>query len=455
MITTEEAEAIGWEGGEVAPDGTQFFFVVDEAGVTKNFGFDPEGNFFWLPDTLPPAQVEEPPFPPETPPPPIVEPPVPTWPIFTPPPEPPIEPPAPQIPYTPEPIPLPPVTVTPNPSVDTEGTPANTSPIMSTTAHSLIDEAGWEILWDTDNATGGTVDGSVRLGRPPVTHSDIDTAGNEHLWETAFDGSGIYNLRFGRMDIYGNGTNRPNPAPVNPSTGEVDRSKPAIQVGVAFDGSPVWQIQDRVGTIVQWVLRNGVAVYDAEHPSTYGAMIETNNTRAPAGNSNQQGGGGGGGVVDLSQPQIQVGTTAGGQPVYQLVDRLGVVQQWFLTAAGITDLHQVPTYRVMHHTAATDNAGASASLAKPVIQVWTTAMGYPVKQLVDEAGVALQWIERPGNDDRRTVPHYGTLVHTALTDEQPGGGQIPTTPAKNNSSMWLGIAAVAGIGLIVLRRRAA
>ncbi len=336
---------------------------------------------------------------------------------------------------------------------------------------SLIDEAGWEVLWTIDADTGQIVT-QPHYGRPPISRNDIDAVGNEHLWETAWDGSGIYNFRWGRMNVYGNGTNQPTGSTPGGGGGGsnnppavVDHSKPTIQVGTTRMGQPVLQLTDRDGVVKQWFVLNG-STTDLTNANTYGVMVHTAATEyvAPPAPT------GGGGTVthpgdgtSLERPTKQVGTTAGGIPVMQLVDAAGVVKQWFITNAGLMDLVNAQTYGVLFHTAATDAIPqVSQPLSKPTIQIGTTAHGDPIKQLVDEAGTVKQWVVINGQTaDLVNAQTYGVIFHTATTDQPLVDGtggtttHVPITDTAGgmSSSAMLGLAAIAGVGLVLFLNR--
>lgn len=158
------------------------------------------------------------------------------------------------------------------------------------------------------------------------------------------------------------------------------------------------------------------------------------------------GGGGGGGAVtqtpaSLSRPTIQVGATATGLPVKQLVDEAGTALQWIEAGNQTFDLRIVPTYGALLHTAATDAGAAPAApadLSKPTIQVGSTPAGLPIYQLVDEVGSVKQWIIDPGPPSRIVnlidVATYGVLTHTAATDQAVTVLPQNNPPATEKSS---------------------
>ncbi len=145
-----------------------------------------------------------------------------------------------------------------------------------------------------------------------------------------------------------------------PPATTISLAKPTIQVGTTPAGLAVMQLVDAVGVVKQWIV-NGNAIMDLVNAATYGVLFHTAATDAPVQNSGNgvPTGGGQPPAQSLEKPQIQVGTTSAGWPIYQIVDAAGVVKQWIIDPgppSRIVDLVNVPNYGVLFHDSVTDAA---------------------------------------------------------------------------------------------------
>jgi len=180
-----------------------------------------------------------------------------------------------------------------------------------------------------------------------------------------------------------------NPPPSSQSNGQVvpnnpgttqSLSRPTKQVGVTLQGAPVMQLVDEAGVTKQWI-QDGNTISDLRNAPTYGVLLHTAATdqSAPVVNTGggQQSGGGnppasnGGGqaapqLASQARPQIQVGTTSAGWPIYQIGDdaypaSANKQKQWIINPgppSAIVDIVDAPTYGVLLHDSVTDAAVA-------------------------------------------------------------------------------------------------
>ncbi len=131
-------------------------------------------------------------------------------------------------------------------------------------------------------------------------------------------------------------------------------AKPQIQVGTTSAGWAIYQVGDDAGVTKQWIA-SPTGTVDLINAPVYGTMVhdaQTDQAVAAAGGGNVQ-------TSGLAKPQIQVGTTSAGWPIYQIGDDNGVTKQWIIDPgppSKIVDLLNAPTYGQLFHDAVTDAA---------------------------------------------------------------------------------------------------
>ena len=234
-------------------------------------------------------------------------------------------------------------------------------------------------------------------------------------------------------------------------------------IGTDSQGNPVFQLIDGSNNLVQWTENRGqtnfvvapfyVSVGNGARAwgntgttATVGTPGATTSGTSSPGNTQTPPAS----TTSLAQPTIQVGTTPSGDPVYQLVDAVGVVEQWIQAAGGSVDIITVPTYGVMVHDAVTDQpkpttgtgvvsgGGTAQDLSKPQIQVGTTSAGWAIYQIVDSTGTVKQWIVNPGPPstllDSVAATTYGTLYVDAVVKALLGNQTITQTPPASSGS---------------------
>ncbi len=188
----------------------------------------------------------------------------------------------------------------------------------------------------------------------------------------------------------------------------ISLERTTIIVGHTAAGSPIKQLTDAVGVTKQWI-ENGNQILDLRNAPTYGVLLHTAATDAPVGNPGTGIPSGGGTTT----------TTGGG----------------------------------------TNAAPQLASQARPQIQVGTTSAGWPIYQIGDDAYPASankqkQWIIDPGPPSRIVdivdAPTYGVLLHDSVVDaavaDHGGGTVTPNVPSTGGSSKLL----LAGIAVALL-----
>lgn len=197
---------------------------------------------------------------------------------------------------------------------------------------------------------------------------------------------------------------------VPPAT-TISLQKPTIVVGRTASGSPIKQLTDAVGVTQQWI-ENGNQIIDLRNAPTYGVLLHTTATDAPAtspGTGVPAGGGtaaqnsapnnNGGSTVlaSVARPQIQVGTTSAGWPIYQIGDdaypaSANKQKQWIIDPgppSRIVDIVDAPTYGVLLRDSVTD--AAVADHGGGVVTPHVTPPGGSGKLLLAGLAVALLW----------------------------------------------------------------
>ncbi len=131
------------------------------------------------------------------------------------------------------------------------------------------------------------------------------------------------------------------------------------------------QLVDDNGQAIQWI-QNGNQILDTRQVPTYGVLVHSAATDAAAdtGGNNSGGGSSGGNaapqIASIARPQIQVGTTSAGWPIYQIGDdaypaSANKQKQWIIDPgppSRIVDIVNAPTYGTLLHDSVTDAAVA-------------------------------------------------------------------------------------------------
>lgn len=238
----------------------------------------------------------------------------------------------------------------------------------------LIDTAGTLVQWTENRGQTGYVTApfSVSTGNlPGQTASGGNTAANSQ------NGGG------------------------NITTVTTDNWQPTRQVGQTTKGFPIYQLRDATGVVKQWIIdpSNPNVILDLVNAPTLGTVYHDSVTDAAvisAGGGNVAGAGGEPELGPLDRPQIQVGTTPRGFPIYQIQDSAGMKKQWIIDPgppSAIVDLRNVPAYGVLVHTSATDQ-GAPAGGGATAMTTGTAKSSTTVLFIALGAGALWLWNSR-------------------------------------------------------------